>query len=61
MRWYQPKMRIDYAIRMQKICRGKHREFVKAVNALLSDKRDWFIKHIFNPEGCHALALREAE
>jgi hypothetical protein len=51
----------DYAVRMQTVCRGKYREFVKAVERLSSDKRDWLIKHIFNPEGCHALALPEAE
>jgi len=51
----------DYAVRMKTVCRAKYREFVKAVNGLPSDKRDWFIKHIFSPEGCHALALPEAE
>jgi hypothetical protein len=51
----------DYAVQMQAVCRAKHSEFVKAVERLQKDQRDWFVKHVFNPEGCHALALREAE
>jgi hypothetical protein len=46
---------------MQSVCRAKHSEFVKVVEGLPADKRDWFVKHILNPEGCHALALPEAE
>jgi hypothetical protein len=51
----------DYAVQMQTVCRDKHPEFMKAVEELPSDKRDWFIKHVFNPQGCHALTLPEAE
>lgn len=51
----------DYAVQMQTVCRGKHAEFVKAVEGLPTDQRDWFVKHVLNPEGCHALALPEAE
>ena len=51
----------DYAMQMQTVCRGKHAEFMKAVEELPSDKRSWFIKQVFNPQGCHALALPEAE
>jgi hypothetical protein len=51
----------DYAVQMQAVCRAKHSEFVKAVEALPSDQRDWFSKHVLNPEDCHALALPEAE
>ena len=51
----------DYAVQMQKVCRGKHAEFVKAVERLPTDQRDWFVNHVLNPEGCHALALPEAE
>ncbi len=51
----------DYAVQMGSVCRAKHSEFVKAVEGLPADKRDWFVKHIFNPDGCHALALPEAE
>ena len=51
----------DYAVQMQKVCRAKHPEFVKAVEGLPIDQRGWFVKHVFNPEGCHALALSEAE
>jgi hypothetical protein len=48
-------------MQMQTVCRGKHAEFMKAVEELPSGKRSWFIKHVFNPQGCHALALPEAE
>ena len=51
----------DYAVQMQTVCRDKHAEFLKAVEGLPSDQRDWFVNHVFNPEGCHALALPEAE
>jgi len=51
----------DYAVQMQTVCRGKHAEFVKAVEGLPTDQRDWFVKHVLNPAGCHALALPEAE
>lgn len=51
----------DYAVQMQTVCRRKHPEFMKAVEELPSDKRGWFIKHVFNPQGCRALALPEAE
>ena len=51
----------DYAVQMQTVCRAEHPEFVKAVEGLPTDKRDWFVKHVLNPDGCHALALPEAE
>jgi hypothetical protein len=51
----------DYAVQMQTVCRAKHPAFVKAVEGLPADKRDWFLKHVLNPDGCHALALPEAE
>jgi hypothetical protein len=51
----------DYAVQMESVCRSKHSEFVKAVEGLPVDQRDWFVKHILNPDGCHALALPEAE
>jgi hypothetical protein len=51
----------DYAVQMQAVCRSKHSDFVKAVRGLPADQRDWFVKHIFNPDGCHALAQPEAE
>lgn len=51
----------DYAVQMQTVCRGKHAEFVKTVEGLPTDQREWFVKHILNPDGCHALALPEAE
>jgi hypothetical protein len=51
----------DYAVQMQPVCRAKRSEFAKAVEGLPTDQRDWFVKHVFNPEGCRALALPEAE
>jgi hypothetical protein len=51
----------DYAVQMQTVCRARHPEFLKAVGRLPTDKRDWFVKHVLNPEECHALALPEAE
>lgn len=51
----------DYAVQMQTVCRVKHAEFVKAVEGLPIDQKDWFVKHVFNPDVCHALALPEAE
>jgi hypothetical protein len=51
----------DYAVEMQAVCRAKHPEFLKAVDGLSPDQRNWFVKHIFDPHGCHALALPEAE
>jgi hypothetical protein len=51
----------DYAVQMQTVCRAKHPEFVKAVEGLPTDKREWFVGHVLNPEDCHALALPEAE
>jgi hypothetical protein len=54
-------VRSDYAVQMQTVCRARHSEFVKAVEGLPTDQRDWFVKHVFNPKGCHVLALPEAD
>jgi hypothetical protein len=51
----------DYAVQMEAVCRANHQEFLNAVEALPADKREWFVKHVLNPGGCHALALPEAE
>jgi hypothetical protein len=51
----------DYAVQMEAVCRAEHREFVKAVDGLPTDKREWFVNHVFNPDGCRAVALPEAE
>jgi len=51
----------DYAVQMQSVCRAKQPEFLRAVEGLPTDPRDWFVKHVLNPDGCHALALPEAE
>ncbi len=51
----------DYALRMQTVCRVKHAEFVKAVEGLSTDKKNWFVRHVLNPEGCRTPSLPEAE
>jgi hypothetical protein len=51
----------DYAVQMEAVCHTKHPEFIRAVEHLPLDRRDWFVKHIFEPESCHALALPEAQ
>jgi hypothetical protein len=51
----------DYALQMEAVCRADHADFVKAVEGQSTDERDWFVKHVLNPEGCHALALPESE
>jgi len=49
----------DYAVQMQEVCRAKHQAFVNAVAKMSDDDRKWFLAKIFNPKGCHALALPE--
>lgn len=51
----------DYATQMQTVCRVKHPEFLKAVEELPTEKRDWLVKHVLNPDGCRVLAFPEAE
>jgi hypothetical protein len=51
----------DYAVEMQTVCRANHAQFAEAVAGMPADKREWFIKHVFNPDGCHALALPERD
>ena len=51
----------DYAAQMDPVCRAKHSEFVKAVEGLPTDQKAWFVGHVFNPDGCRAIALPEGE
>lgn len=51
----------DYAVQMRSVCRTQHKAFVGAVNHLPSDDRQWFVKKIFNPDECRAIAVPEAE
>ena len=51
----------DYALQMQKVCRARHTEFVEAVTKLPREKRDRFLKYVFDLDGCNALALPEAD
>jgi hypothetical protein len=51
----------DYAVQMQKVCRAKHEEFYDAVTKLPRDKRDRFLKYVFDLDGCNALTLPEAQ
>lgn len=50
----------DYAIQMRVVCRGHHVGFVKAVRRMPDKDRTWFVTKIFNPAGCRAIALPEA-
>ena len=51
----------DYAVQMQKVCHAKHPEFVEAVTKLPREKRDRFLKYVFDLDGCNALTLPEAD
>jgi hypothetical protein len=51
----------DYAVQMQKVCRARHPEFVEAVTKLPREKRDRFLKYVFDLDGCNALTLPEAD
>jgi hypothetical protein len=48
-----------YAVEMQRVCRDRHREFIKAVERLTPTEKELFVKHILNPNGCHVLAFPE--
>jgi len=48
----------DFAVQM---CRAKHREFMSAVDGLSRSDKAWFVSRVFNPDGCRALALPEAD
>jgi hypothetical protein len=51
----------DYAVQMRTVCQSRYVEFVKAVTRLPSEDREWFVHHVFNPKGCQALAIPEAD
>lgn len=51
----------DYAVRMRSVCRTQHKAFVSAVNSLAPGDRQWFVKKIFNPADCRAIAVPEAD
>ena len=51
----------DYAVQMRSVCRTQHKAFVAAVNSLASSDRQWFVKKIFNPDECRAIAVPEAD
>jgi hypothetical protein len=51
----------DYAMQMQKVCRVRHTEFIDAVAKLPAEKKEQFLKYIFDPEECDALTLPEGE
>jgi hypothetical protein len=50
----------DYAVQMQKVCKARHAEFFDAVAKLPREKRDRFLKYVFDLDGCNALTLPEA-
>jgi hypothetical protein len=51
----------DYALQMEKVCKARHPEFVEAVTKLPREKRDRFLKYVFDLDGCNALTLPEAD
>jgi hypothetical protein len=51
----------DYAVQMQMVCRHHHGRFVDAVNQMPEKDRTWFVTKIFDPAGCRAIALPEAD
>lgn len=51
----------DYAIQMERVCRGLRQEFTRAVHAMPPGKRKWFAEHVFDPQACRALALPESK
>jgi hypothetical protein len=51
----------DYAVQMITVCKAKHDEFLQSINKLSTADKRWFKSKIFNPDGCHALALPEAD
>jgi hypothetical protein len=50
----------DYAVQMQSVCRKRKPQFLRAVDSLPLDQRQWFIAKIFDPKSCRALKLPEA-
>lgn len=51
----------DYAVQMEKVCKARHAEFFEAVTKLPREKRDRFLKYVFDLDGCNALTLPEAD
>jgi hypothetical protein len=51
----------DYAVQMQAVCRRHHGRFLNAVNQMPEKDRNWLTTMIFNPSGCHPIALPEAD
>jgi hypothetical protein len=51
----------DYAEEMVAVCRRRPREFAAAVNELPEKDRSWFLRVVFEPADCRALAHPEAE
>jgi hypothetical protein len=49
----------DYAEQMQAVCKARHTDFLKAVQAMNPKDRAWFEKMIFHPNSCRAIALAE--
>lgn len=51
----------DYAEEMATVCRRRPREFAAAINQLPAKDRSWFLRVVFEPSDCRALAHPEAE
>jgi hypothetical protein len=51
----------NYAEEMVAACRGRPREFAAAINQLPEKDKSWFLRVVFEPSDCRALAHPEAE
>lgn len=51
----------DYAEEMTAVCRGRPREFAAAIDQLPEKDKSWFLRVVFEPSDCRALAHPEAE
>lgn len=51
----------DYAEQMEAVCRARPNSFNAAVNKLSDKDKAWFLKIVFDLQGCHALYHPEAE
>jgi hypothetical protein len=51
----------DYAVQMHRVCREAHAEFTRAVGMLSAEKREWFTRHVLDPNDCRAVFIPESE
>jgi hypothetical protein len=51
----------DSNLQMEKVCRVRHAEFIKAVDGLEDADRDWFNQTVFDKRKCKARLLPESD